>query len=68
MASTDINPPEVSLEAIVERIIVFRQITPIDQELLESAIQSKDYFSQHENFLLAQLYEGIKNGSIWVVK
>ena len=68
MASTDTNPPPVSLEAIVERIITFRQITPIDQELLQSAIQSKDYFSQQENSLLAQLYEGIKSGAIWVVK
>lgn len=67
-STTNINSSTISLEKIVERIFAFRQITPIDRELLKSALMTKDNFSSHENSQLNRVYEGIKSGVIWVIE
>lgn len=62
------NPPKVSVEAIVDRIFAFRQITPIDQRLLRSALLSKDALSENDQFHLNRVFEGLQSGSILVVE
>lgn len=68
MPSTNINSSVISLEKIVERIFAFRQITPIDRDLLKSALLSKDNFSDREKSQLNRVYEGIQSGTIWVIE
>lgn len=68
MSHTKIDSSVISLEKIVERIFAFRQITPIDRDLIKSALLSKDNFSYHDNSQLNRVYEGIKSGAIWVTE
>jgi hypothetical protein len=68
MASTNINSSVVSLEKVVERIFAFRQITPIDRELIKSVLLSKDNFSTEDHSQINRVYEGVRSGAIWVIE
>ncbi len=67
-STTNINSSAVSLEKIVERIFAFRQITPIDRELIKSVLLSKDNFTTEDHSHINRVYEGVKNGVIWVIE
>ena len=56
----------LSLEAIVKRVLTFRQITPLDYQLLKSAILSQQTFSATTQLHLDQLFESLQRGSIWI--
>ncbi len=58
--------PNISLETIIDRILTFRQITTLDYQLLKSAILSGQSFSDIDQLRLDQVFEGLKNGLIWV--
>ncbi len=62
------NTPKISMEAIVQRILSFRQITPIDQRLLKSALLSKDSLSHNDQMHLNRVFDGIRNGLILIVE
>ena len=68
MITTQSIPPKVSVEAIVDRIFAFRQITPIDQRLLRSALLSKKALSEKDQFQLNRVCEGLQSGLILVVE
>ncbi|MEA5501156.1 hypothetical protein VB834_16285 [Limnoraphis robusta Tam1] len=57
----------LSLEAIIKRVLTFRQITPLDYQLLKSAILSEQSFSPTTQTHLDQLFESLQRGSIWIV-
>ncbi|KKD37192.1 MAG: hypothetical protein WAN66_18155 [Limnoraphis robusta] len=57
----------LSLEAIIKRVLTFRQITPLDYQLLKSAILSEQSFSPTTQIYLDQLFESLQRGSIWIV-
>ena len=56
----------LSLEAIIKRVLTFRQITPLDSQLLKSAILSEQSFSPTTQIYLDQLFESLQRGSIWI--
>ncbi|MCG5060167.1 MAG: hypothetical protein KA714_19890 [Limnoraphis sp. WC205] len=56
----------LSLEAIIKRVLTFRQITPLDYQLLKSAILSEQSFSPTTQIHLDQLFESLQRGSIWI--
>ncbi|MFY7806971.1 MAG: hypothetical protein ACOVQ7_26445 [Limnoraphis robusta] len=56
----------LSLEAIIKRVLTFRQITPLDYQLLKSAILSEQSFSPTTQIYLDQLFESLQRGSIWI--
>lgn len=62
------TPPKISVEAIVDRIFAFRQITPIDQRLLRSALLSKQSLSEKDQLHLNRIFEGLQSGMILVVE
>lgn len=68
MMPTNASPPKVSVEDIVERIFAFRQITPIDQRLLRSALLATQSLSESDQVQLNRVFEGLRNGIILVVE
>ena len=62
------TPPKISVEAIVDRIFAFRQITPIDQRLLRSVLLSKQSLSEKDQLHLNRIFEGLQSGMILVVE
>jgi len=68
MASTNINSSVVSLEKVVERIFAFRQITPIDRELIKSVLLSKSNLTTEDQSQINRVYEGVKSGAIWIIE
>ncbi|HLO51927.1 MAG TPA: hypothetical protein VK211_26190 [Kamptonema sp.] len=68
MMPTTTTPPKVSVEAIVDRIFAFRQITPIDQRLLRSALLSKESLSAKDQLHINRVFEGLRSGMILVVE
>ena len=68
MTSTNLNSTTLSLEKIVERIFAFRQITPIDRELLKTVLLSKDSFTSQDHSHINRIYEGVRSGTIWILK
>ncbi len=63
---TETSPDTLSLEAIVKRVLTFRQITSLDYQLLKSAILSEQCFSPNTQIHLNQLFENLQRGSIWI--
>lgn len=68
MITSHFSSSKVSVEAIVDRIFAFRQITPIDQRLLRSALLSKQALSEKDQFQLNRVCEGLQSGLILVVE
>lgn len=68
MAVRQTNNSRVSVEAIVQRILAFRQITPLDRQLLKSAIMTPNGLNNKERFQISRVYEGIQKGLILVVE
>ncbi|MEG4810527.1 hypothetical protein QUA82_22475 [Microcoleus sp. F8-D3] len=60
------NLPKISIEAIVQRIFAFRQITPLDRRLLKSAVL--DGLDQKDRVHINRVCQGIQNGLILVVE
>lgn len=60
------SQPNYSLESVVERICNFRQITPVDRDLLTQALTRQDYFSHRERHSIDRVFEGIRQGWIWI--
>jgi hypothetical protein len=62
------SEPKVSVEAIAQRIFAFRQITPLDRQLLKSAVLSKKGLDEKDKFAIDRVCQGIQNGLILVVE
>lgn len=58
--------PQIPLETIVERVLVFRQITPLDYQLLKSAILSEDSLTEACQSALNHLLDELHQGLIWI--
>jgi len=58
---------KTSVERIVERILKWKKITPIDQSLLMSALLSKDCISQQEKSQIDRLFDALNSGLLRVV-
>ena len=58
---------KLPLQQIAARIIDSRQITRADQNILMSALLSKDSLSSEEQNLVQQIYKDLKMGLIRVV-
>jgi hypothetical protein len=56
----------ISVEAVVQRIFAFRQITPLDRRLLKSAVL--DGLDEKDHFHIDRVCQGIQNGLILVVE
>ncbi|WP_413160130.1 hypothetical protein ACL6C3_17085 [Capilliphycus salinus ALCB114379] len=63
---TETSTSTLSLEAIIKRVLTFRQITPLDYQLLKSAILSETSFSPTTQLHLDELFESLQRGSIWI--
>jgi hypothetical protein len=59
---------QISVEAVVQRIFAFRQITPLDRRLLKSAVLSEKGLDEKDNFQINRLCQGIQKGLILVVE
>lgn len=64
-ATTDL--PNLSVEKILERILVLRQITRLDQHLLMSAALGKDSLSEKAQHQINLVFEHLQRGLIKVV-
>lgn len=64
-ATTDL--PNLSVEKILERILVLRQITRLDQQLLMSAALAKDSLSEKAQHQINLVFERLQRGLIKVV-
>lgn len=58
----------ISVEAVVERIFAFRQITALDRRLLRSAVLSDKGLDKREHLAIDRLCQGIQKGLILVVE
>ena len=59
--------PTVSVQQIVERIFVFRQISRTDQRLLMSTFLSQETLSDAEHLLINRVFDALKQGLLKVV-
>ncbi|MEG4344140.1 hypothetical protein QUB70_12730 [Microcoleus sp. A003_D6] len=66
MTVSSANLPKISIEAIVQRIFAFRQITPLDRRLIKSAVL--DGLDDKDHAHLNRVCQGIQNGLILVVE
>jgi hypothetical protein len=62
-----IERPKVSLEMVADRILALRQLTPLDRNMLESAILSQKFLSRSEKTLMTRVFDGLHQGSIQLV-
>lgn len=58
--------PHIPLETIIERVLAFRQITPLDYQLLKSAILSADSLTETRQSALHHLLDELRQGIIWI--
>jgi hypothetical protein len=58
--------PQIPLETIIERVLAFRQITPLDYQLLKSAILSEDSLTETCQSALHHLFDELCEGIIWI--
>jgi hypothetical protein len=68
MAVGQTNNSKISVEAIVQRIMAFRQLTPLDRQLLQSAMLASNGLNNKDRFQISRVYEGIQKGLILVVE
>ncbi len=66
MTVSSANASKISVEAIVQRIFAFRQITPLDRRLIKSAVL--DGLDQKDHFHIDRVCQGIQSGLILVVE
>ncbi|MBD1839871.1 hypothetical protein H6F78_02985 [Coleofasciculus sp. FACHB-64] len=59
--------PTISVQQIVERIFVFRQISRTDQRLLMSIFLSQETLSEAEHLLINRVFDALKQGLLKVV-
>jgi hypothetical protein len=59
--------PTISVQQIVERIFVFRQISRTDQRLLMSTFLSQETLSDAEHLLINRVFDALKQGLLKVV-
>lgn len=64
---TQTHLPNISIEQLVERILMFRQISPIDQQLLRSALMSKPNLSDSERRSIARVFQAVQQGRIVII-
>ncbi|EGK85407.1 hypothetical protein D0A34_01845 [Microcoleus vaginatus PCC 9802] len=62
------NVPKITIEAIVQRIFAFRQITPLDRRLLKSAMLAEKGLDEKDHSHINRVCQGIRNGLILVVE
>ncbi len=65
VSSTNLSK-KISVEAIVQRIFAFRQITPLDRRLIKSAVLGGLDEKDHSH--INRVCQGIQNGLILVVE
>jgi hypothetical protein len=58
--------PQIPLETIIDRVLAFRQITPLDYQLLKSAILSEDSLTETCQLALHHLLDELRQGLIWI--
>ncbi|MGB3535008.1 MAG: hypothetical protein WBA13_16035 [Microcoleaceae cyanobacterium] len=58
--------PQIPLETIIDRVLAFRQITPLDYQLLKSAILSRDSLTGACQSALHHLLDELHQGIIWI--
>ena len=68
MTVSSANFPKISIEAIVQRIFAFRQITPLDRRLLKSAMLAQKGLNEKDQCHINRVCQGIQNGLILVVE
>jgi hypothetical protein len=66
MTVSSASASKISVEAIVQRIFAFRQITPLDRRLLKSAVL--DGLDQKDHSHINRVCQGIQNGLILIVE
>ncbi|MEL7035664.1 MAG: hypothetical protein AAFO04_08630 [Cyanobacteria bacterium J06592_8] len=63
---TDTSFSKPSLETIIKRVLLFRQITDLDYQLLKSAILSEESVSEKTQLHLDKLFDSLQKGLIWI--
>lgn len=58
---------QVSIEQIAQHIMLYRRISRADQNVLMSALLSKDCLQPHEQNLVQEIFQGLRSGLIKVV-
>jgi hypothetical protein len=66
MTVSSANVPKISVEAIVQRIFAFRQITPLDRRLIKSAFLNG--LDDQDRVHIDRVCQGIQKGLILVVE
>ncbi|HIK28096.1 MAG: hypothetical protein N3E45_02335 [Oscillatoriaceae bacterium SKW80] len=57
---------QVTIEQVVARILVFRQVTRLDQSLLQSVLTSQNSISSQQLSLLKPVFDGVQKEWLWV--
>ncbi|MCW6052860.1 hypothetical protein QUB60_00780 [Microcoleus sp. A2-C5] len=68
MTVSSASVPKIAIEAIVQRIFAFRQITPLDRRLLKSAMLSTTRLNEKDRCQINRVHQGIQDGLILVVE
>lgn len=61
------NRTLVSADRILERIFKMRKITRLDQQLLMSAMLSKDSINDRDRLRINQVFDSVRQGRLKVV-
>lgn len=68
MQQTQVCLPQFPVQELANRIMHFRKITRLDQQLFMSALLSKDFLSPEEKKLVNEIYQGLNRGWIKAVE
>lgn len=66
--SAQVFAPQVSIEELVAQILMHRRITQTDQQLLRSALLSKQALNEKEKTLINRVFYGVRHGLLRTVE
>ncbi|MDZ8054168.1 MAG: hypothetical protein RMX68_017220 [Aulosira sp. ZfuVER01] len=64
---TTANSTQLQLETVLEHIFAIRRITRHDQQLLMSALLSKEDLNEQERLQISRVFDALQRGLIKVV-
>ncbi len=65
--SAQVFAPQISIEELVAKILMYRKVTCTDQLLLRWAVLFKDALNEQEQTLIDRVFYGVRHGLLKIV-